>query len=148
MSGAEPFLAALFASATAAAPTAGAAAGAAAAGTAAAGTAAAVGAAGAAAAGTAAAGAATAAAAGLTAAEIAALAGGVASLGSTSAALLKEPKTPNLPVSATRDLAAEEANQRSDLYRRRGRAATLLTPGGAAGDVSKPSLGAAALLGA
>jgi hypothetical protein len=143
MSGIEPFLAAMLASTTAAAP-------------AAAGTAAAVGttaAAGAGAAGLAAGtagavGAGAAAAGGLSALEIAALAGSGASLVGTGASLLADkPKIPEVAV-ATRDDAQREADLRSDLYKKRGRAAALLTPGGGRGDTSSPYLGSAELMGA
>lgn len=138
----EPFFAALASAASAAAPAAGT-------------TAATAGATAAAATGVeaavlagAAATAPAAAATGLTATQIAAIASGVAGVAGTGAQLLAEkPKVPNISP-MTRDDAALEANQRSELYKRRGRAATLLTPGGAKGDTSSPSLGAAALLGA
>jgi hypothetical protein len=72
----------------------------------------------------------------------------VAGLGGTAAQLLADkPKAPNMATPATRDEAQREADMRSELYRRRGRAAALLTPGGAKGDTSAASLGAASLLG-
>lgn len=99
------------------------------------------GATGAAAAGAAAAGA----GAGLSLAEKASLAATVAG---TGAQLLSEKPKIEKPQASTRDAAQEEADRLSSLYRKRGRGAALLTPGGAAGDVSSPNLGSAALLGA
>lgn len=146
MSGVEPFLASLFA----AAGTSGGAAGGAAAATTAAAGAGAVGGAGVGAAGAAGLAAANATAAGgLSATTIASLAGAGASLAGTGAQLLAgKPELPRLPGAPTRDDARAEADRESELLKRRGRAAALLTAGGARGDTSTPSLGAAALLGA
>ena len=90
----------------------------------------------------------TAAATGFTLADAALVASGVSGLASTGAQLLADkPKVQPLPQQATRDEAQREADMRSELYRKRGRAAALLTPGGGRGDTSAPSLGAASLLG-
>lgn len=148
MSGLEPFLASMFAAAGTAGTT-GAAAGtaAAASGAAVAGANAAVGA-GLAATAAGAVPAAGAAAAGLSATQIAALAGTGASLAGTGASLLADkPELPSAPRPATRDDAQREADMRSELYKKRGRAAALLTPGGGRGDVSSPYLGSAELMG-
>ena len=88
-----------------------------------------------------------AAAGGLTLAEAATIASGVSGLAGTGAQLLAEKPTIKSPSIASRDDAQREADLRSELYRKRGRAAALLTPGGAKGDTSQASLGAAALLG-
>lgn len=90
----------------------------------------------------------TAAATGLTLADAALIASGVSGVASTGAQLLAEkPKAAPSPQQASRDEAQREADMRSEIYRRRGRAAALLTPGGAKGDTSQAPLGAASLLG-
>jgi hypothetical protein len=151
MTGVEPFLASLFAAAgtTAATTTAATTAAATAATASTAATAATAATAGAAAAGTAAAAAGTTAAAtGLSTLGALEIAGAVAGLGASGAQLLAEkPKAAALPQQAARDEAQREADMRSELYRKRGRAAALLTPGGAKGDTSQAPLGAASLLG-
>lgn len=148
MTGTEPFLASLFATAgTAGAASAGEAA--LLAGATAATTTAATAGEAALLAGVAGATAPTAAATGLSAGTIASLAGAGASLAGTGAQLLAgKPELPRLPGALTRDDARAEADRESELLKRRGRAAALLTAGGARGDTSTPSLGAAALLGA
>lgn len=67
--------------------------------------------------------------------------------GAGSQLLAGKPKAAPLPQQASRDEAQREADMRSEIYRRRGRAAALLTPGGAKGDTSQAPLGAASLLG-
>lgn len=137
MSGAEPFLASLFAAAGSAGSAGAAGSAAASAAAASSGVVTGATAAGAAAAGS------------LSAIEIAKAAGSTAALVGTGAQLLAEkPSTPTQQRTATRDDAQAEANAQSDLYRRRGRASALLTKGGAQGDTSTPSLGSAQLLGA
>jgi hypothetical protein len=150
MTGIEEGIAALITSLTAAAPEA---AGAAAASTAAASTAAAVGASAGEAAlissATAAAGVGSGAAAGgITALGALEAGSAIAGVGGTAAQLLADkPKAPGVMSPTSRDDAQREADMRAELYRRRGRAAALLTPGGAKGDTSAASLGAASLLG-
>ena len=135
MTGIEEGLAAIITSLTAAAPEVGAAA---------ATTAGSVGTAAA----TAATAGSAAAAGGLTLAEAALAASALSSAGGSAAQLLADkPKIPTPPPTPTRDDAQREADLRSELYRKRGRAAALLTPGGAKGDTSSASLGAASLLG-
>ncbi len=71
----------------------------------------------------------------------------LAGIGGTAAQLLqKKPGAPNIQA-PQRDQAQLDADQRNLLLQRRGRASALLTPGGARGDQSVPSLGAAQLLG-
>jgi hypothetical protein len=154
MSGLEPFIA----SALASVGTAGATAGTAAAGTAAAttaGTAAAT--AGAIGAGAASAGelallasasqGLTAAAGGsaLTAGNVIAGTSALAGLAGAGAQLLSKPPSLDLPSAPTRDTARTEADARSAMLKRRGRAATLLT--GAGGVSSNPTLGSPSLTG-
>ena len=69
-------------------------------------------------------------------------------VGTGAQLLTPRPDLPSAPGALRRDDAQAEADRQSELLRRRGRAAALLTPGGARGDTSTPSLGAAALLGA
>lgn len=73
--------------------------------------------------------------------------GAAAQYGGTAAQLLsKPPGTPKLPGAPSIDQARIEADQRNELLKRKGRASALLA-GGAQGDKSSPSLGAAQLLG-
>lgn len=69
-------------------------------------------------------------------------------VGTGAQLLTPRPDLPSAPGAPRRDDAQAEADRQSELLRRRGRAAALLTAGGARGDTSTPSLGAAALLGA
>lgn len=150
MSGLEPFIASALASVgtagTAAAGTTAAATAGTAAATTAATTAAAAGTAaatGAAAAGATAAGAGT--LAGLTTAELITAGSTLASAAGAGASLLAKPPKINAPTMPTRDNARAEADQRSMMLKRRGRAATLLT--GAEGVTSAPTLGSPSLTG-
>lgn len=85
---------------------------------------------------------------GLTLAEAAAVAGGVSAVGGTAAQLLADkPKATPTVAAPTKDLAQTAADQQSQLYRKRGRASSILAGGKPAGSTSSPALGAAGLLG-
>jgi hypothetical protein len=86
--------------------------------------------------------------AGFTFADAALAASAVAGVGGTAAQLMAEkPKIPTPTPAPVHDEAQREADLNAAFYRRRGRAAALMTPGGARGDTSSVSLGAASLLG-
>jgi hypothetical protein len=72
-------------------------------------------------------------------------AGTLASTAGAGAQLLSKPPSLDLPSAPTRDTARTEADARSAMLKRRGRAATLLT--GAGGVSSNPTLGSPSLTG-
>ena len=69
----------------------------------------------------------------------------LASAAGAGAQLLSKPPSIDLPSAPTRDTARAEADARSAMLKRRGRAATLLT--GAGGVSSNPTLGSPSLTG-
>jgi len=87
----------------------------------------------------------TAAASGLTAGQALSAAGTLSGIAGAGAQLLSKPPSIDLPSAPTRDTARTEADARSAMLKRRGRAATLLT--GAGGVSSNPTLGSPSLTG-
>ena len=83
--------------------------------------------------------------AGLTASQAIAGTSALASAAGAGAQLLAEPPKFELPQAPVRDTAKQEADARSAMLKRRGRAATLLT--GSQGVTSSPTLGSPALTG-
>jgi hypothetical protein len=84
----------------------------------------------------------------MTLAEAATIAGGLSAVGGTAAQLLADkPKVPNTPAIPTKDNAQAAADAQSNLYRKRGRASSILAGGKDSATTSAPALGAAGLLG-
>jgi len=81
----------------------------------------------------------------LTAGNVIAGTSALASAAGAGAQLLSKPPSIDLPSAPTRDTARAEADARSAMLKRRGRAATLLT--GAGGVSSNPTLGSPSLTG-
>jgi len=84
-------------------------------------------------------------AAGITAGQALAGAGALSGIAGAGAQLLSKPPSFDMPSAPTRDTARTEADARSAMLKRRGRAATLLT--GAGGVSSNPTLGSPSLTG-
>jgi hypothetical protein len=83
--------------------------------------------------------------AGLTAGQALAGASALSGIAGAGAQLLSKPPSFDMPKAPTRDTARTEADARSAMLKRRGRAATLLT--GAQGVSSNPTLGSPSLTG-
>lgn len=84
-------------------------------------------------------------AAGITAGQVLSTAGTLSGIAGAGAQLLSKPPSFDMPSAPTRDTARAEADARSAMLKRRGRAATLLT--GAGGVSSNPTLGSPSLTG-